>query len=75
MKETKPLRPMVYLDVRQSVHGLPKSYPLNYKLASCRSYCRAYYVSYDEPLCIEVIAIMDLEPGDRYDARYTGEID
>lgn len=70
------LRAMTYIDVRKAMHGVEKRYPMSYKLFTAKHYCIAYHVSYNEELCVEVITtILDLEPGDRYDAFYTGEIE
>lgn len=60
------LRRLEYQDVRDSVANTKKTYPLPGKLASCKSYCKGYGVSYDKEYCIKVIESMDPEPGDRY---------
>lgn len=60
------LRMMVYQDVRDAVSVRPKAYPRPTLLGSCKSYCRAYKVSYDEEYCNAVIDSMLPEPGEKF---------
>lgn len=60
------LRPMFYQDVRDACANIPKNANILTKLMTCKSYCKAVKIQYNEDLCRCVIGEMNLEPGERH---------